>query len=192
LANNANNKMFGTLEFNIGDESHRLDFTEDALHVRRMKGTGCLYEGKILRKFVQQVEGRRHVICSPGGGYNTMLNLVVIVKRDTRGDPREVERLPPPKNPYHSYTDLCYYDEKPTPTVGVSKKPGYGAFDLGQKIPTGKAAEISIFQEYVIWDEREEPVCWDYFRTKEEDEMVAAKFEEMIDRIKMWGGVFYP
>jgi hypothetical protein len=26
----------------------------------------------------------------------------------------------------------------------------------------------------------------------EEDEMIAAKFEEMIDRIKMWGGVFYP
>lgn len=185
--------MFPPIHFQDKYEAWTLTFTEDAAMMTKIDrrgeaGAAPLYEQTVLRNQIQDIYSCDHTMYSPGGTLYTMLRLVVRLKVGSYGDPREIEpREVPGLDPRNSrplgttYTDLgCRNHE-----LHMEKSD----FHIRKKIPTGERWQVCIFQDYVISqlpEEERECSGTDYWRSKEEDDMILENFNNMVSALRSW------
>jgi hypothetical protein len=189
--------MYPPIHFEDKYEQWTLTFTEDAVQMTKSKkgeaGAAPLYEQTILRRQIRKIYDCHHTIGGGGGTLYTMLRLIIGLEWGSYGDPREVEpREVPELDPRNSrplgttYTDHgCQQHEMHMDET---------TFHIRKKIPTGDRCQVCIFQDYVISDlDAEELGCsgTDYWRSKEEDDMIVEKFNKMVSSLRSWSHTDY-
>jgi hypothetical protein len=167
--------MYPPVTFQYEDTSWSLTFTDDDLHFCKQIGAKTVYEATIPRKAIREVQACKHLIRGPGGDYYTMLRLIVVVKHDAVGDPREGVEMPEPEG-INYHTDYgCKAHE-----LHMDRR----KFKIDNKIPTGYHWQICIFQEYIMAEEDGDGGDW--WRSSGCDALMLAKCKEMVKAIRAW------
>ena len=183
--------MFPPIHFEDKYEQWTLTFTEDAVQMTNFKkgeGLTLLYGQTILRQQIRKIYDCHHTIGSGGGTLFTMLRLIVSLNHHAFGDPREVEPREVPELNLETYRPLgtTYIDH------GCQQHEMHmdeTTFHIRKKIPTGDRYQVCIFQDYVTSDlDVEELGCrgTDYWRSKEEDDMILENFNRMVSALRSW------